>query len=390
MFGGIFVIQNLTKMNFREFGTIMPERKGETVVSEKNGASQTLYLTGGAVPVYRPDADCWIFGGGSAAVLSVSTDGVEFKHFHMDKTVCIRAGVFFCLTALEESVTLEAACADTLSAVDHRKSGQDYLLRPGSRIEGVYSLFYQEKERGFFFPGESHPMLELTYVDEGTLHSVADGTDLLLSQGEMVLYAPDQWHMQYADIGVAPCFVTISFYVSGSMPEELFGRKLKASQYAVSLIRQILQEQEKAACQSEDMIQALLWQLLILLRREAQEVPRKLKADYSVHNENEIIRRAQQYIGTHVREKLSVPLVAKQVDVSPSYLTALFHKHLQLAPGEYIRRIKLQESKRMIRQNNLNFTEIADALQYSTVHHFSRQFKEKFGMTPTEYAKSVR
>ena len=30
------------------------------------------------------------------------------------------------------------------------------------------------------------------------------------------------------------------------------------------------------------------------------------------------------------------------------------------------------------------------ALQYSTVHHFSRQFKDKFGITPTEYAKSVR
>ncbi len=40
----------------------------------------------------------------------------------------------------------------------------------------------------------------------------------------------------------------------------------------------------------------------------------------------------------------------------------------------------------MIRENNLNFTEIAAALQYSTVHHFSRQFKEKFGITPTEYA----
>ena len=44
----------------------------------------------------------------------------------------------------------------------------------------------------------------------------------------------------------------------------------------------------------------------------------------------------------------------------------------------------------MIREGNLNFTEIAAALQYSTVHHFSRQFKEKFGITPTEYAKSVR
>ena len=44
----------------------------------------------------------------------------------------------------------------------------------------------------------------------------------------------------------------------------------------------------------------------------------------------------------------------------------------------------------MIRDGSLNFTEIAAALQYSTVHHFSRQFKEKFGNTPTEYPKSVR
>ena len=60
------------------------------------------------------------------------------------------------------------------------------------------------------------------------------------------------------------------------------------------------------------------------------------------------------------------------------------------APGEYIRRIKLQESKQMIREGNMNFSEIANALQYSTIHHFSRQFKEKFGITPTEYAKSVK
>ena len=142
---------------------------------------------------------------------------------------------------------------------------------------------------------------------------------------------------------------------------------------------------------SGNVILAHLELLLILLLRE-DKTPQagKLQTSNAVHSENEIIRQAQQYISSHIREKLSVPLVARQVDVSPSYLTALFHKRLQISPGEYIRRTKLQESKQMIRENNMNFTEIAAALQYSTVHHFSRQFKEKFGITPTEYAKSVR
>ena len=142
---------------------------------------------------------------------------------------------------------------------------------------------------------------------------------------------------------------------------------------------------------SSDMVICLLQILLLeLLREQINPAGTKLRTTNAVNSENEIIRQAQQYISSHIREKLTVPLVARQVDVSPSYLTALFHKHLQIAPGEYIRRIKLQESKQMIRENAMNFTEIAAALQYSTVHHFSRQFKEKFGITPSQYAKSIR
>ena len=109
-----------------------------------------------------------------------------------------------------------------------------------------------------------------------------------------------------------------------------------------------------------------------------------------VSAENTIIRRAQQYVQEHIAEKLTVPVVAESIGVSASYLTALFHKHLALSPGEYIRRIKLERSKQLIREGRMNFTEISESLQYSTVHHFSRQFKQMFDMTPTEYAKSVR
>ena len=93
------------------------------------------------------------------------------------------------------------------------------------------------------------------------------------------------------------------------------------------------------------MIISYLTQLMLTLVRNADSRNARVKPSNAIHSENEIIRRAQQYISAHIREKLSVPLVARNVDVSPSYLTALFHKNLQISPGEYIRRIKLQESK---------------------------------------------
>ena len=385
------MIRNLNQLNFSGFGTISPERPPSSEDFSKPAQRTLLQLQHRDAPIYRAASDTWLCSSSGMTVLSVSTDAEEFQHFYLDKPVCVDEGIYFCLSPFRQNTSAAELSADLPPVYQNRRQKiNDFQVSHKLRVSALYTFFYHEKERGFFFPGESHPMLELTYVDQGSLHSVADGQDLVLSQGDMVLYGPDQWHMQYADIQVAPRFVTASFTVSGSLPESLFNRVIRVPQEALGILGRILREQEQADGYSDDMILSLLTQLLISLQRNLEDAPGKLRMAHSVHSENAIISRAQQYIGTHVRQKLTVPLVARQVDVSPSYLTALFHKHLKIAPGEYIRRIKLQESKQMIRENTMNFTEIAAALQYSTVHHFSRQFKEKFGITPSEYAKSVR
>ena len=383
------MIRNLNQVSFQGFGTILPERS-RAGRSSGGELRQSLQLDGNDAPVYRCAQDVWVVCGAGMSVLSVSHDAITYQDFYLDKPVCVKAGVYFSLMAIYGSATAEISAEVAVEIVDQRgKSG--LRVENGVRVEGLYTFFYQEKEQGFLFPGESHQMPELTYVDQGSIHSVADGQDLLLKQGDIVIYGPGQWHMQYADIGVAPRYVTLTFDISGFDVTPLLNRKFAAPQQAVQLLQQMLREQERMDQFSNDMILAQLTQLLLTLLRESENPSGgKLQTSNAVHSENEIIRQAQIFISSHIREKLSVPLVARQVDVSPSYLTALFHKNLQISPGEYIRRIKLQESKQMIRENDLNFTEIAAALQYSTVHHFSRQFKEKFGITPTEYAKSVR
>ena len=47
-------------------------------------------------------------------------------------------------------------------------------------------------------------------------------------------------------------------------------------------------------------------------------------------------------------------------------------------------------AKQMIRENHYNFTQIADTLGFSSIHYFSRQFKRITGMTPSEYASSIK
>lgn len=385
------MIRNLNQITFKGFGTVCAEKaSGEPAVAKAETVT-TLELHQGDAPIFQAASEVVLYFHNGMTVLSVSKDCEDFQHFYLDKTVRLLPGTYFCLSPFRTDSGTAKFTAE-IPPVDTSKKHkvQDFQLQHRLRVTDLYTFFYHEKEKGFFFPGEAHPMLELTYVDQGTLHSVADGRDTLLSQGDLTIYGPNQWHMQYTDMDVAPHYVTISFDIDGSDVHKLIDRKFRIPQKATSLMQQLLNELEPKDDYATDTIISLLNLLLLNLLRQDGNGEGKLQTAKAVHSENEIIRKAQQYVSTHIREKLSVPLVARMVDVSPSYLTALFHKNLQIAPGEYIRRIKLQESKVMIREGKWNFTEIAAILQYSTVHHFSRQFKEKFGITPTEYAKSVR
>ncbi len=380
------MIRHLKQELFQRFGTILPEKEQ----SKLRTNNHSVALQPDSSSVYQTVADTWLTYESGLTILSVSADNVTYIDYYLDKPVQLRSGIWFMLTAFREKSAVQISGSLLPRLVETKAVTGSFVVSPQMKIESLYTFFYHEKERGFLFSGESHSMLELTYVDQGTLHSVVEGQDLLLEQGDMMIYGPDQWHMQYADMEVAPRYLTISFDAEGCDLSKLINRKFRSPQKAIALLQQMLREQERMEIHANDMIISLLTVLLITLMREVDLPGDKLQPAHCINSENEIISRAQQYISKHVREKLTVPMVAKNADVSTSYLTALFHKHLQISPGEYIRRIKLQESKQMIREGNMNFTEIATVLQYSTIHHFSRQFKEKFGITPTEYAKSVK
>lgn len=382
------MIQNLNQVAFQKFGSILPDRRKSEFLPE-NSTKLLLNPDQREASVFRAAADTQLLLTCGKSVLSVSENGRDFQYFYFDKPVCIKSDTYFALSPFMGEASVMLFAQTPPEAVSTRPN-DSFRMDRQVHVDGIYTFFYQEREAGFLFSGEEHPMPELTYVDQGELHSVADGQDILLKQGDIALWGPNQWHMHYADPGVAPRYVTITFDLEGVDISPLLNRKFPAPQKAVSLIQQMLREQEKMDAYASDMMLSQLTELLVTLLRSSDAPDNKLKTSNSIHSENEIIRQAQQFISTNVRRRLSVPLLAKNVDISPSYLTALFHKHLQISPGEYIRRVKLQESKQMIREDNLNFTEIAATLGYSSVHHFSRQFKENCGITPTEYAKSVR
>ena len=384
------MIRNLNQINFHPYGAVVTGRptaeKGMNHVCD----SFVMDVMEENADIYYLEEDAWVTPSKGFLIISVSRDGKKYEHFHLDKTVRVNAGIFISLNSLFCPGSVNYS-TKKIAEVHSTRCHEDFAIPRRLHVKQIYTFFYEERESGVLYPGSSYPVPVLLYVDQGSLHVTVGGKKMLLKQGDMIIVGSDHWQMFYADMDVAPRFVATMFELDEGDISSIANKKITAPQHTVTLLQKMLREQESMDEFSNDVIIAHLNLLLLLLLRE-QVSPKgqKVQTSNAVHNENDIVYRAQQFIALHAREKLSVPAVASHVDVSASYLTALFHKNLQISPGEYIRRTTLQESKQMIRENKMNFTEIAAALQYSTVHHFSRQFKEKFGITPTEYAKSVR
>ena len=89
-------------------------------------------------------------------------------------------------------------------------------------------------------------------------------------------------------------------------------------------------------------------------------------------------------------EPVIVPGVLIEGFVSKTALKQLFKKNTGSGVCDYFIKLKIERAKTYIRENNYNFTQIAEMLGYNSVHYFSAQFKKIVAMSPTEYAASIR
>ena len=89
-------------------------------------------------------------------------------------------------------------------------------------------------------------------------------------------------------------------------------------------------------------------------------------------------------------QTLTLEQICRDNLIAPSQLQKLFHSKCGSGIIAYFSQMKITRAKELIREQNMNFTQIADSLGYASIHYFSRQFKKITGMTPSEYSCSIR
>lgn len=286
-------------------------------------------------------------------------------------------------------------------------------LKNSISIGKVYSIHYFEYMSDFSFGGEIHNFWEFICVDKGEVGVTADKTFTILKTGDIAFHQPNEFHNVQATGKIAPNLVVISFDCRNPAINFFRKRILKIDDLERNLLANIIIEarncfdcrlddpylqnmpqKEPLVFGAEQMILNYLEHFLIhMIRRYSAPVAPVLCTPVKaakVKSDNEIFSHITDYLECNLHDHLTIEQICRDNLIGRSQLQKLFKERCGMGIIEYFSSMKINAAKEMIRTKRMNFTQISEQLGYTSIHYFSRRFKKETGMTPSEYASSIK
>lgn len=281
------------------------------------------------------------------------------------------------------------------------KIWEPYIIENKIEITEFYSAFVRHCTPEYAFPGEVHDFWEFVYVLEGSAEISADERIVNLKKNQIIFHKPMEFHTVRPADNTLPKLFIMSFSVSGKLMSK-FNNKifhLQPEQRA-KLISILEYMKENNSIESENTTPVSYLQRLSDKSCYGQTVKNltenflmslsdmdTLSAQLVENNETIIYSKAINYIEENIYDKIPVPKLSKECNVSMAYLKKIFSKYTGLGIHEYILKSKISLAKQMLDSGN-SVTSISHKLSFSSQNYFSFVFKRETGVSPSEYKKN--
>ena len=116
-----------------------------------------------------------------------------------------------------------------------------------------------------------------------------------------------------------------------------------------------------------------------------------MEAQTAGEEESRQIDEIHQYLLQHYNDaELSVQQLADEYGMSMTTLAELFKRKAGMLPSDYIAKLRMDQSKRLLLRTNMSVAEIGMEVGFLNANSFIRRFKQIVGMTPGEYRKYMQ
>lgn len=110
-------------------------------------------------------------------------------------------------------------------------------------------------------------------------------------------------------------------------------------------------------------------------------------ASLTAQKEEKPILRVVNYIQNHYTEEFSCKGLAELCFMSSAQMYRHFQAEMGCTPTEYKNRLRMEQAKNMLRDDDMPVSEIAFLMGYENTAYFCKIFKRETGMTPSQYRK---
>lgn len=323
-------------------------------------------------------------------MILVSFDSNNIKSFIINRSLHIKKGIYFNLISISDEASVEVLTNTEFKSIKLDNPFNYSNISSSLDISEIYTKFYQEKGTNYNFSGEKHSYWELTYVDKGELLTTIDGVSYHLKQGDLIFYAPMQFHTQSTFEKISSSYLTINFKMNFNHADLLCNKIFSLKRDSYFIVTRLIEELSNDNLYSNDLSLCYLKQLIIqMLRLDNSHFHSKPTTHMQQTYENELLNDILLYIDDNIYEKISVSTLCDHFCISTSMLHSLFRKNMNNTAKNYINELKLSKSKELIRNSTHTLSEISEMLGFSSIHYFSKKFKLYFNISPTEYSKSI-
>ena len=221
-------------------------------------------------------------------------------------------------------------------------------------------------------------------VTDGVGYVSVDDEVRRVEKGDIYFLSQGVVHHYYADKDEP--FSKIFLNVSGKMCEQLVdsygltGKHFFDGKRFLSVFERIV-ETIHSDMRENEMQSALQGIFLEILCRLSL-------AESEAHHSVEALRM-KRYLDENIHRLVSANELSRRIFRSPDYSLKLFKREFGITPYAYQINRKMELAKYLLSKTGMSVEEISESLGYCDVHYFSNLFRDKCGIRPSGYRKSM-
>lgn len=262
------------------------------------------------------------------------------------------------------------------------------------KFQDLYLCFcgYAKCEPLHSFGPAVRPNYILHYILEGKGRYYVGDTQYELQAGQGFLIEPEIQTFYQADQGDPWTYLWVGF--SGSHAKEYLkdiginsrqlifrcGHGAELKQLVINMLKN-----NTSSTTNQFLLESLLYSFFSILAQDIDISP-----PTSANEENIYIRKAIEYIHNNYSNNIKVTDIADYVCIDRSYLYRLFRQNMSLSPQDYLANYRITRAAELLSITDLPIGGVALSCGYQDALVFSKAFKLKRGVTPSQYRKKNR